>query len=85
MVLFYLFVDCGLIIAASSLTNKYWVGALFYYINADDVPNTEEKRCVMRQLDAGVSDVTFVQNSDKFVCATDTGKRNAYSLFVYIY
>lgn len=64
--------DGGLLVAASSLTNRYWVGALFYFEEPEKAPDAEY--CTVKhQLDKGVTDVKWIPNAKKFVCAMDTG------------
>lgn len=61
----------GVLLGASSLTGRYWLGSLWYYQNPEAAPDVEKCTAGV-QLEAGLSDAKWVLNSKVFV-GLDTG------------
>ena len=67
-----MFTEGGVLLGASSLTGRYWLGSLWYYQNPGAAPDVEKCTAGV-QLEAGLSDVRWVLNSKVFV-GLDTGE-----------
>ena len=71
--LFYcVFTEGGVLLGASSLTGRYWLGSLWYYQNPEAAPDVEKCTAGV-QLEAGLSDARWVLNT-KVLVGLDTGK-----------
>lgn len=64
--------DGGLLLAASSLTNRYWVGSLWYFSNPDDAPDVEKCSAGV-DCDSGVNDLAWLPGNDRLICGCDSG------------
>jgi len=63
--------DGGVLLGASCLTGRYWLGSLWYYQNPKEAPDVE--RCTAGvQLEAGVADAQWLDNTHVLV-GLDTG------------
>lgn len=63
--------DGGILLGASSLTGRYWLGSLWFYNNPENAPDVE--KCTGGvQLEAGLSDAKWVEACRVFV-GLDTG------------
>lgn len=63
--------DGGILLGASSLTGRYWLGSLWYYQHPEVAPDVEKCTAGV-QLEAGLSDARWVAHSKVFV-GLDTG------------
>lgn len=63
--------DGGLLLGASSLTGRYWLGSLWFYSSPDLAPDVEHCTAGV-QLEAGLHDATWVDNQHVLL-ALDTG------------
>ena len=64
--------DGGLLLAASSLTGRYWAGSLWFFDKAENAPDVEKCGAGV-DLDTGVSDFKLLSDT-KLLLGTDTGK-----------
>ncbi|XP_013074672.2 methylosome protein 50-like isoform X2 [Biomphalaria glabrata] len=63
--------DGGLLLGASCLTGRFWLGSLWYYQTAESAPDVD--RCTAGvQLEAGVGDAKWIDNTHVLV-GLDTG------------
>ena len=66
--------DGGLLLAASSLTNRYWTGSLWHFDSPDTAPDIE--RCAAGvELNCGISDAKWVKGSSNVIAACDSGEK----------
>ena len=68
-----LFSDGGILLGASSLTGRYWLGSLWYYQQPEAAPDVEKCTAGV-QLEAGLSDARWVDNT-KVLVGLDTGRQ----------
>lgn len=63
--------DGGLLVGASSLTGRYWLGSLWFYGTPEVAPDVESCSAGL-QLEAGLCDAAWV-NNNRILLALDTG------------
>ncbi|XP_064618136.1 methylosome protein WDR77-like [Liolophura sinensis] len=63
--------DGGILLGASSLTGRYWLGSIWFYENPDLAPDVEKCTAGV-QLEAGISDLQWVDDT-RVLVALDTG------------
>ena len=68
----HFFADGGLLLGASSLSYRYWVGSLWYFADASQAPNVEKCNAGV-ELECGINDAEWIDNARVFA-ASDTGK-----------
>lgn len=70
---FYLtvIVDGGILLGASGLTGRYWLGSLWYYANPDAAPDVEKCTAGV-QLEAGFQEAVWLDDT-KVLVGLDTG------------
>ncbi|KAK7107597.1 hypothetical protein V1264_015495 [Littorina saxatilis] len=61
----------GLLLGASSLTGRYWLGSLWYYTNPERAPEVDKCTAGV-QLEAGVRDASWV-DTQRVLVGLDTG------------
>ncbi|XP_076466393.1 methylosome protein WDR77-like [Babylonia areolata] len=61
----------GVLVGASSLTGRYWLGSLWYYTNPDLAPDVDKCTAGV-QLEAGLRDAAWV-DAQKVLVGLDTG------------
>ncbi|KAL8575588.1 hypothetical protein ACOMHN_059652 [Nucella lapillus] len=61
----------GVLVGASSLTGRYWLGSLWYYTNPDLAPDVDKCTAGV-QLEAGLRDACWV-DAQKVLVGLDTG------------
>lgn len=64
-------VDGGILLGASGLTGRYWLGSLWYYANPDAAPDVEKCTAGV-QLEAGFQEAVWLDNT-KVLVGLDTG------------
>ena len=65
--------DGSLLLAASSLTNRYWTGSLWHFDDPDTAPDVE--RCAGGvELEWGVTDAKWINGSSHVIAACDSGQ-----------
>jgi len=64
--------DGGLILGASSLTNRLWSGELLYFNSCTKDPALSECDAGAK-LDCGVSDVKWISTTQRLLAACDSG------------
>ncbi|KAH9499054.1 Methylosome protein 50 [Bulinus truncatus] len=70
--------DGGLLLGASCLTGRFWLGSLWYYQTPESAPDVD--RCTAGvQLEAGVGDAKWVDNT-RVLVGLDTGGIAVWSL-----
>lgn len=67
----WLIVDGGILLGASGLTGRYWLGSLWYYANPDAAPDVEKCTAGV-QLEAGFQEAVWLDNT-KVLVGLDTG------------
>lgn len=63
--------DGGILLGASGLTGRYWLGSLWYYANPDAAPDVEKCTAGV-QLEAGFQEAVWLDNT-KVLVGLDTG------------
>ncbi|VDI81443.1 methylosome protein 50 [Mytilus galloprovincialis] len=61
----------GVLLGASSLTGRYWLGSLWFYQNPNNAPDVEKCTAGV-QLEAGLTDARWIDNT-KVIVGLDTG------------
>ena len=67
----FVVVDGGILLGASGLTGRYWLGSLWYYANPDAAPDVEKCTAGV-QLEAGFKEAVWLDNT-KVLVGLDTG------------
>jgi len=73
--------DGSFIIGGSCLSNRYWNGSLFYFneINSDLDINVD-KSTIFVELEAGVTDVSWISETGRLIAACDSGAIEVWEL-----
>jgi methylosome protein 50 len=66
--------DGGLILSASSLTNRTWSGSLWYFDEPDAAPDIERVKAGA-EADSSISDMAVIPHN-RIVTASDSGMYN---------
>ena len=67
----FVVVDGGILLGASGLTGRYWLGSLWYYANPDVAPDVEKCTAGV-QLEAGFKEAVWLDGT-KVLVGLDTG------------
>ena len=67
----FVVVDGGILLGASGLTGRYWLGSLWYYANPDVAPDVEKCTAGV-QLEAGFKEAVWLDDT-KVLVGLDTG------------
>ena len=73
-----------MILGASSLTGRYWLGSLWYFTDPEDAPD-DDKSAAAVETNSGVCDVKWVTNKT-VIAGLDSGKSKisfSFSLFTF--
>uniref|UniRef100_A0A0B7A8P3 Uncharacterized protein n=1 Tax=Arion vulgaris TaxID=1028688 RepID=A0A0B7A8P3_9EUPU len=70
--------DGGLLLAASCMTGRYWLGSLWFYQTPEVAPNVDKCTAGV-QLEAGICDVEWIDGTHVFV-SLDTGRVAVWNL-----
>lgn len=75
-----LFVDGGLALGASNLNSRLWTGSLSYFATAEDAPHAP---LVSVLVEAGITDLKWLQGSNRLMTCTDGGNFLMLTLLFY--
>lgn len=64
--------DGGLLLAASSLTNRYWTGSLWYYADSSDAPDVEKSTAGI-EIETGICDAQWIPGTNRVITGCDSG------------